>query len=604
MAKNRNWRIVATLGLLLWQSTARAGDVGITYVKTIGQPSPQMAMVTGGGRLSVDEKGNVYAGTPGQNSFLQKISPTGRVLWRADDTHNAYLGTALDDEYVYGSGIGYYGYRHLLRRKKTSGVVPPGWNFVWKTPEEVVSGVRGFVNPGALLVDGDFLYVLDIGNGELRRLDKRSGVEKPFANPIKIDGALDVAFSQAGDLLVLANAKPVEGAPADTPANPTPGFVVALNHETGAVKTAKFIEGLGASAAIAVQPKTGAILIGEGGPSAEGVNKVRIFDAAGKDSGKTIGRGGEWQGMWSVDSFNFASGMADIAFDPKGGFWANAYGGRMRALSLLTHFSPDYKSDKVLLAATGDDILADDDLNIIVGGNYKMNWNGDLIWTSGLIGTGAPNKYPTTIDYWTYRPAYTDGDQTLVVNIHAPSIYALDAKTGVSSGKSLALPGTSAGVAHAGKTIFVMVADKIYRTSPDLAPLEEVLTVPEEIAKLKPAGLATNEDGSVFYFAAGAGAEARVYAFKDGQKLWEAKGGAVVAQHKGVLLVANPTGAGVLILEAKSGATLGVFGQSALNDRPIISGITGASFGSKDGADYLFIAAQSRILVYRMVVAG
>src|SRR5688572_5368884 len=97
----------------LGQRVARAGNVGITYVKTIGQVWPELPMMTGGGRLSVDSEGNVYAGTPGANSFLQKISPDGRVIWRADDTHNAYYGTAVDDEYVYGSGQGYYGYGHL-----------------------------------------------------------------------------------------------------------------------------------------------------------------------------------------------------------------------------------------------------------------------------------------------------------------------------------------------------------------------------------------------------------------------------------------------------------------------------------------------------------
>jgi hypothetical protein len=37
---------------------ACAGDIGITYVKTIGQVCPELPMVTGGGRMSVD------AGTP------------------------------------------------------------------------------------------------------------------------------------------------------------------------------------------------------------------------------------------------------------------------------------------------------------------------------------------------------------------------------------------------------------------------------------------------------------------------------------------------------------------------------------------------------------
>lgn len=95
------------------------------------------------------------------------------MVWRADDTHCAYTGTAVDDRYVYGTGVGYYGYRHLLRRKKESGVVPAGWKLVWTKPADVVQGVRGFENPSALLVDDIYLYILDTANGELRRLNKK-----------------------------------------------------------------------------------------------------------------------------------------------------------------------------------------------------------------------------------------------------------------------------------------------------------------------------------------------------------------------------------------------------------------------------------------------
>ena len=93
------------VGALLAQNLfAFAGDVGITYVKTIGQTWPELPIVTGGGRLSVDEQGNLYAGTPGPDSFLQKISPEGRVIWRDDNTYCAHYGTAVDDKYVYSCG--------------------------------------------------------------------------------------------------------------------------------------------------------------------------------------------------------------------------------------------------------------------------------------------------------------------------------------------------------------------------------------------------------------------------------------------------------------------------------------------------------------------
>lgn len=179
-----------------------------------------------------------------------------------------------------------------------------------------------------------------------------------------------MAFSSSRNILVLANTKeqtpPAEGAPPATPA-----FVTAFDRETGKVLRANMISGLRKSAAIAVNPKDGAIVIGEGGLPTEPVNKVRVFAADGKDTGKTIGRGDEWQGKWSADSFNFASGTADIVCDNEGGLWANNFGSRMRALGLLVHFSPTYQPDKVFTAATGDDVAVDNDLNVAVGGNYK-----------------------------------------------------------------------------------------------------------------------------------------------------------------------------------------------------------------------------------------
>jgi hypothetical protein len=59
----------------------------------------------------------------------------------------------------------------------------------------------------------------------------------------------------------------------------------------------------------------------------------------------------------------------------------------------------------------------------------------------------------------------------------------------------------------------------------------------------------------------------------------------------------------VLTLDAGDGAATGLFGQSGLEDRPALSGISGIVLGSKGGVDYLFIACQSRILVYRIVTA-
>jgi len=595
--------LLSCLLLAALPNLAHAGEIGITYVKTIGQVWPELPMITGGGRLSVDEKGNLYAGTPGQNSFLQKFTPDGRVVWRADDTHCSYYGTAVDDKYVYGTGIGYYGYRHLLRRKKESGVVPAGWKLVWTKPTDIVNGVKFIENPAALLVDETYLFILDRANGEVRRLIKETGAEKPYLTPLKLEGAIDMAFSGQNSILLLANAReaapPVEGAP---PA--MPGSVSAYDRETGKVLRAGMITGLRKSAAIAVAPKTGAIFIGEGGTPIDPVNKVRIFAADGKDTGKTVGRGGEWQGKWHADAFNFASGTADIVCDNEGGFWANNFGWRTHYLGLLTHFSPEYAPDKTFMAATGTGIAVDKDLNIAMGGNYKLSWNGDVLWTSGLAATGKPNQFPYTIDYWIMLPAYTDAQQTIVVNIHGPQILALNSQTGEATGKSMALPVPLVnGVVSAGQNIYILGGGKVQRTTTELTPLQEALVIPEDVAKKGLTGFAVSEDQSTFYISAGNGAEARVYAYRQGQTLWQISAGTVLTRYKNMLLTTDPAGPGILALNTDDGGMSGIFGNIAIEERPSLSGISGATIGSKDGKDYLFVACQSRVLVYRIVAA-
>jgi len=566
--------------ILLCACAAMAGDIGMTYVKSIGQISPDNPMLTGGGRLSVDEKGCLYAGTPGFNSYLQKFTPNGRLVWRADDTHCAYLGTTVDDKYVYGCGIGYYGYGHLLRRKKDSGAVPPGWNYVWTKPTDVVNGVRGFAYPGALLVDNIYLYILDVGNGELRRLDKESGTEKPFATPIKLDGANDMTFSPTGSLLVL-----------------TASTVSEFDRATGKVLRPQMITGLHGACAIAVNRKNNTICIGEGGTPENAINKVRIFSSAGADTGATIGRGGEWQGKWSADSFNFAGG-ADIAFDGNGGFWTNGFGSRMGFLGLLVHFSPTFQPDKTFLAACGDGIAVDSELHVTMGGNYQFSWDGTLRWTSGLVSTGKPNQFPTTISYWIMRPVYADPKRVIIMNIHGNSLFMLDGETGANAGKGYGLPpGPIRGSCVAGQQIFVAVADTIYHTTADLPPLDRFMNVPDPVkAKGGLTGMAMSDDLKQIYISAGSGADARVYAFdrNGGVPLWEAKAGAICARYRDMLLTTNPNGAGILALSAEDGGLSTIFNIGSVN---------GVAIAGKDGIDYLCVAVQNQIRIYRIAAA-
>lgn len=141
-----------------------------------------------------------------------------------------------------------------------------------------------------------------------------------------------------------------------------------------------------------------------------------------------------------------------------------------------------------------------------------------MLWTSGLAATGKPNQYPTTIDYWTMRPAYSDAQQTIIVNVHGPAIFALNAQTGENLGKSLPLPMPIVqGVTNVGQNIYIMGGGKVFRTTPELRPLQEYSVVPEEVVKKNLTGIAVSEDLSTLYISAGNGAEARVYAYKQGQ---------------------------------------------------------------------------------------
>lgn len=584
----RAGRWLALTAGLAAAAAALAGDVGITYVKTLGQVCPELPLVTGGGRMSVDEKGFLYAGTPGQNSFLQKIAPDGRVIWRADDTHCAYTGTAVDDAFVYGCGVGYYGNRHLLRRKRASGVLAPGWRYMWGKPDEVLNGVRSFTAPGALLVDAVWLYVLDTGAGELRRVNKATGEEKPFPAPIKVEGAVDMAFSSAGTLLVLAK-----------------DAVQEFDRATGKPLRPRVLAGLRGPTAIAVQPRTGVIYIAEGGTPEKPVNQVRLFSAAGEFTGATVGRGGEWQGKWSPDALGFATGGGDVALDGAGGFWANAWGHRADRLALITHVDAAGKADKTFLGALAEGVAADGELSAYAGGNYKIGWDGALRWTSGLAATGKPGLFPTTLGGWGMRAVYADARRAIFLMVHHCKLVAVDPATGISLEKEAPVPGPSlVGACVAGGNVFVTNGAAIYRTTLDLAPPQLVIQVPDDIKAKGVTGLAVDADGKLLYLSAGSGDAARVYALGgNNARAWEAKAGQLFTRYRGVLLAANPAGPGFLALNAADGALAGLFGQKALDDRPPLWNIAGMGVGSRDGADYLFVAAQYRLLVYR-IAAG
>lgn len=108
------WAAGLAAAWMLVAGVALAGELGISYVKTLG-PNPPEAEVfqTLGGRLAVDETAALYCGTPGGGSSLHKLTPEGRLVWNHFLNVPGFQGTAVDGEFLYTCGSGYCGYRQV-----------------------------------------------------------------------------------------------------------------------------------------------------------------------------------------------------------------------------------------------------------------------------------------------------------------------------------------------------------------------------------------------------------------------------------------------------------------------------------------------------------
>jgi outer membrane protein assembly factor BamB len=578
--------IAVALALAVAGADAYAATVTAQYVKTLGQSNAtgKFAFVTSGGRIAVDEAGNIYFGTPGGGSYLQKVTPQGEILWQFMYNTPGFQGTAVDEQYLYACGSGYYGYRQLMRIARETGQQAPGWQYQWKDKTTPENGVRPLSLPLAVAVDDQYLYVADSGGDEVRRFDKSSGAEVPFPQRLLLVSPLDLALTPQGTLLIL-----------------TKSTVIEVSKD-GAPLRVPVIKGLRAPASLDVDRTSGAVYVAEGGDNAELINRIRVFDPNGQLVNE-IGIGGEFSGRWHPQSFSFTSG-GDVTLDGKGGFWVNAFGARFDRSPLLTHFPNTTmlpQPDRILYGTVDSGIAVDGDLSIYLGGVMKRSWDDQLLWTSGLVAVDTAGLFPTTpptAPGWELLPVYSDGKTTIIVSPQTAYFYQVNARNGAYTGKAITVGGgVPGGWCVVGNELFFVNGNGVQRTSLDLAAPQPFLKLPATAAPANGA-LAVSADRQRVYLSDKG--EIACYG-RDGAQLWKAPGTLGVLW-KGVLFVTNSTDAGVVARDAQSGAQIAVFGDKAEGERPPLTNIHGMAVGSKAGAEYLFVLANAGVLVFRISV--
>jgi len=586
-------RVILCLLCLLPAALAWSGEVAVSYVKSLGVLSPSgTPLHSAMGNLAVDEEGNLFCGTPGGGSALSKISPDGAIIWQRFHNIPGFQGVAIDKEFVYTCGAGFYGYRQLQRWNRASGVPAPGWQFEWKDKDTVVNGLKPFVSPVSLAVDDQYLYIIDHGGDELRRVDKATGAEHPFAMPVKVVKPVDLAWAKSGNLLLLTESSLIELAKDGTPVH-----LPLVKELKGAVS-------------VAVQPNTGNIFVAQGGTAQELLNRVYGYTPAGQPIEEIeIGAGGDYQGKWSARAFAFAGGSGDLAFDPTGALWVNpGYKHHQWLFQTLTRFTPgEFKPDRTLSGLTGAGgyyetgfLAVDDQLSIYPHGKLKITWDNKVQWTSGLTQSGDSASYPVTVWTWPTVPAWHAGKLAVGV-YHGNQLYTLSPERGTKS-KSLApvLPEGYSWLIGVGPDLFVVRATDgaLLKGNFDLEGGFQPVFTPPADAQVKGAVAAVSPDlAQIVYAYAG-----KLVCFgKDGNKLWEAKAGvAQLAIDQGMVFLQNPDGPGILARDLQTGEVLITIADKPVEHRPAVLRASGLAVGSKDGKHYLFVNYAGRVLVYRV----
>ncbi len=569
----------------------RGGELGISYEKTLG-PNPAEAEVarTFGGRLAIDETGALYCGTPGGGSFLHKLTPEGRLVWNRFFNVPGFQATAVDQEFVYTCGSGYYGYRQVECRQRAGGASDGGWSLQWTDATSPVNGVRPMGMPVALAVDDQYLYVVDRNGHELRRLDKRTGQEAPFGKRVMIVEPVDLAWGDAGRLLIL-----------------TAESVLETDRE-GKPLRVPLVDGLHGAVALDYDQANRRLYVAEGGTPDKPVNLVRIYDGDGKPTGETIGIGGDFQGKWSPGAFAFNSETGDVALDGQGRLWVNpGWAGKLHRLPVLTRFvrqDDTWSPERTLQTFRGDGLSVDGEGNAYIGGQYKVSPDGQVLWTSGLYGGGragsALGEFPATNPHFFTYPAY-GGGRLYIANHAARTVLALDPHTGAM----VLSPRTVTEKGHLLKPHIVQDALYVGDSSGALWRLDrELKAAPEKLfdgeSGASCSGLIVSDAADVAF--AGVGRQGKPHILRalnmDGTTRWEVEAGVPMAYYDGYLFVT--TGRALEARRATDGGLLATVDSTETAGRLPLTDIAGVAVAQVDGEDSLFVLAGGQIRAYRL----
>jgi outer membrane protein assembly factor BamB len=592
---------VCLLALLICVGRAfsEPNDVGATYVKTLGQAGVSGLSLKGTGyrQVAVDAEGNLYfAVVRGWPALaLVKVAADGKVIWETEFGAAArIIPVALVEGQLYACRWNPNEF-NLSRLDPASGKIDPGWGFSRTEAKPDAKIARKFESVSAMVAAGAYLFVADTAGNEIRRLDRATATEKPFAARLMVVDPISLAVAGNGNLLVL-----------------TPESVLELDSEGKPVRV-PLIEGLSAAQTIQVDSRSGLIYIAQGGVPGGLVNQILQYDAAGKPTGVAIGRGGEFNGKWVPDVFAFSSGYADFTLDGQGGLWVN------NGLGQLAHFAagPEFKNDRVLLSLDASAIAVDNQLNVYLGlvqGGLKLSWDNQVLWTSGVRPSGDGQRFPSCpVNGWPVYLGYAGVKAPVFYATHNGIAYALAPDTGELVGKPGG-PGQNGGLPRltsAGDTLYMgfgakdnwIVTQGTHETLADWKNWKSFMTPP---AELKATLLGVSPDKARVYFYDGKEALCLDTA---GKVLWRQPSPAIsyvqpVAFLGDRVIFLSGIGGKLVARDAKSGAELAVIGDKAEGGRPAIAGFAGLAVASRDGKDYLFVAGNWQIQVFEITTTG
>lgn len=572
---------------------ALAAGLDAVYLKTLGQANPDGVPLKGTGLRQVlpDGEGNLYLavvrGSPWTS--LAKVTPAGSVLWETDFAGYApKIPLALSDGRLYAVSLG-ANYNWFRRVDPVTGKIDPAWGWGENAPPP--AGFRPLQCAAAMVAAGPYLYIADTLGHEIRRFDRATAAEKPFAARLMVVEPIGLALAGEDRLLVL-----------------TPRSVLEVDLD-GKPLRVPLIDRLPGAQALQADAATGTVYVALGGEPGKLVNEIRQYDAEGRPTGVRLGRGGDFNGKWTPDAFAFSAGQADFALDARGGLWVNT------GLGQLVHYTavPALENDRILMSTDASSIAVDGNLDVYLGvtqGEMKLSWENRVLWTCGIRPTGDGKRYPgSPIFGWPVYLAGIVGSDPAVHLLHDGHAFALSAGTGELAGAVVG-PGqdnTFANrIAVVGGAIYMGFGESrkwevtrgTWETLADWKKWDVAFTPP---AGIKAGLLGMSPDGKRVYLSDGRQAYALDLA---GKFLWQQPTcgypGVFVQPFAmlGDAVVFLADGNGRLVArDAATGELLAMIG-----DRPAINGVSGLAVAAKEGKTFLFVATGWGVRVYQIAV--